>query len=254
MKIIAVAALASMIAAPAFAADMAVKAPAPAAVVSADWSGLYADVGVGWQRTNDTWFYNDAIPGLGGPPFSMSSTSASIAGHVGYQQQFNWLVIGGEVGKSAPWNDNWAVSVPSPGPGSLPCLFGTGSTCQVQVGDVTTYGAKLGVVWQNWLVYGVGGGARGNIASRVVSTNGGTDSSSPNSANGWYAGGGADFMAFKSRPFDMIVGVEYEHVDLRTLQQFSSFNGFVSSFDQRTIHPTEDIVWAKLTLKLNPLN
>jgi outer membrane immunogenic protein len=77
MKFIAVAALASVISAPAFAADMAVKArPAPLAPVY-NWTGCYLDAGGGYGMWNQS-HYSEILPG--GAPL----TGEFTAGGRGY--------------------------------------------------------------------------------------------------------------------------------------------------------------------------
>lgn len=63
-------------------------------------------------------------------------------------------------------------------------------------------------------------------------------------------------MLAKTRLFDMIAGVEYQHIDLGTNNQLSSLSTpvpfTVGNEFNRNISPKEDIVWAKLTVKFNP--
>ena len=111
------------------------------------------------------------------------------------------------------------------------------------------------MAWNDWLVYGVGGAAFGaNLNSQTVSPLGVVfGQSAPQSDKGWYAGAGFDYMLFKTRLLDMLVGLEYEHVNLGTIQTFSSLDGFLPGGNQHTLNAKEDVVWAKLTVKWNPL-
>jgi outer membrane immunogenic protein len=142
-----------------------------------------------------------------------------------------------------------------------PCLtglpFNVGQQCQTLIGDVMTAGGKLGVDWGNWLVYGVGGWARGEVHSQITSTPiASGDTTNGPRYSGWYAGGGFDYMFASTRLFDFIAGVEYEHIDLGTQLQLSSLaSPFVFAIGNpfnRTVSATEDIVWGKLTVKFNP--
>lgn len=239
------------------AADMPVKAPlmplAPAA--AADWTGLYLDVDGGWQKESYNWFY--PAPGLGFPAFHLSSSGGVLGGHVGYQQQFNWLVVGVEAGISAPTNGRAAISSPTAVAFTPPCGFAVGTTCQVNAGDVSTLGGKLGVAWQDWLVYGVGGVARGAVGNTqtILASGAVDDSTNGQNHTGWYAGAGLDFMTVKTQLVDLILGVEYEHIDLGTVQECQQFGGATFCFPavsgERNIGTKEDIVWGKLTLKFN---
>jgi hypothetical protein len=83
------------------------------------------------------------------------------------------------------------------------------------------------------------------------------DVTEPNGrTTGWYAGGGVDYMLSQSRLLDMIIGIEYEHVDLGSHLLLSSVPAFLSftagNAFNRNISATEDIVWGKITVKFNP--
>ena len=259
MKAIGIIAIAALIGTPASAADMAVKAPPPpppdAAPIS-DWTGVYFDAGVGWQNARFDWTYtNFAPPQL---PFSLTRSGGSIAGHIGYQQQFGWLVVGGEFGTFASMNG--PASVTSKGVATGPCADVVGLVCQASIASADLAGAKLGVDWGDWLVYGVGGDVfKSSIETHVSSI--ATDFGQPNSAHGWYAGGGFDYLLYKSNPFDVIVGVEYQHLKLDTVTECSVNNiGIVGGCPgtiaaaSRLVSATEDAVWGKVTLKFNPFS
>jgi opacity protein-like surface antigen len=246
LKIIlnSIAAIAVLIATPALAAN------------TANWTGIYLDADVGSQWNSYSWTYNGLnLPGF--PPFSVSSSDGVIAGHVGYQQQFNWLVVGAEFGGLAAFSNPFATSVPTSVPGGPPCRFGTGTQCQVTGGSFVTGGGKLGVAWQDWLAYGVGGAAfDAGIRSQAEFNGAVIETSSTGNANGYYVGGGLDYMITKTNFGELIVGAEYEHIALGAVQLFSSSNGFLAcsgvNCGQRTISATEEIVLGKLTLKFNP--
>jgi len=235
------------------AANLPVKAPPPPpAPPIANWTGLTLDVDAGWQNNSFTWLYSN-FPGE--IPFNMSASQAVIGGHIGYQQQFNWLVAGVEFGVSAPQQVKYA-SVTSVGIISAPCGTGTaGEICQATIGSVDTLGGKLGVAWQDWLFYGDGGGARGSVQSQLTNANGTCcfDTASGTYKKGWYAGGGVDYMFVKAQLVDVIGGIAYEHIGLGTnLLPSSADGGNPSGVNARTVSAKEDIVWAKVTLKFNP--
>lgn len=226
--------------------------------VSPSWTGLYLDGDIGWEQTSNRWDYNaSTLPGLS--PFSISSNDGVLGGHIGYQQQFNWLVIGGEFGGSATFSNHFATSIPTAVPGGPPCTFGTGVQCQTAVGSAMTIGGKMGLAWQDWLVYGTGGAAfDGSVTSRAIFAGSSIETSTAAKANGYYVGGGIDYMLTETNFGDLIVGVEYEHIDLGNVQLFSSSNGFAAcapgpNCAERTIGTREDIVWGKVTLKFNPI-
>jgi len=236
-----------------FAADMAVPAPAP--VVYSDWTGLYFDVGAGWQYDRFNWTFVD----FAAPVSSMSTGQGSITGHMGYQQQFGWLVVGGEVGAFKSLNGNPASTPPT---GACNVIT-VGSVCQASVTSTSLAGGKVGVDWQNWLFYGVGGVAfNSGIASHFIIPIGSSDSGGQQNTKGWYWGAGLDYLLLKTNFGDLIGGVEYEHVNLSTLTECSTNagpgiaghcpDGIGSA--SRAISASEDGVWAKLTLKFNPFN
>jgi len=247
-----------LIAAPlgAHAADLAVKAPPPV-VAPSDWTGLYFDVDVGWEQQKINWALTNPVPATI-PAFSINSNQGALAGHVGYQQQFGWLVVGGEVGATRALNQAWA-SATANGTAVGPACYGPANNrCQGIIGDLTLAGGKVGFAWQDWLFYGVAGGAWGTVQTHVIAPTGALfDFTANQNRTGWYAGGGVDFMLIKTRFGDAIVGAEYEHIDLKTSFQASSADAFAPSppgVNGRNVGATEDLVLAKFTLKLNPFN
>jgi outer membrane immunogenic protein len=251
-------ALAALIGPSAFAADMAVKAPAAPVPVAANWTGFYVDAGVGWQKDRFNWSYTNFAPAQ--LPFSLSQGQASITGHFGYQQQFNWLVIGAEVGTFASMGGRVA-SITSNGVAATgPCNNLAGYVCQASIASATLAGGKLGVDWGDWLLYGVGGAVvKSNIATSLSGN--AVDSGQPSATRGWYGGGGVDYLLYKSKPFDLIGGVEYEHVKLNTVNECSVNPIAIAggcpgtpAAAARSVSATENAVWAKLTLKLNTFN
>jgi outer membrane immunogenic protein len=238
------------------AADMAVPAPAPAPVVSYDWTGLYFDVGIGWQKDSVNWAYAN-FPGTA--PFSLSEGQTSITGHVGYQQQFGWLVVGGEVGAFRSTNSGSAAFV---GP-ACSTVVTPNFVCQARIDSTSLAGGKLGVDWGNWLFYGVGGKAfNSSIATQIVNFAGSlADIGGNQNTTGWYWGAGIDYLLLKTIFGDLMGGVEYEHVNLNSFTQCTVPGGGVPALTgcpsatgntSRVVSANEDAVWAKLTLKFNP--
>ncbi len=257
MRVLALGLALTVAAAPAVAATLSPTAGAspPASAAATDWSGFYLDGDVAWLRKSYTWNTNDAVEPNFNSTFGLANSEAGFGGHLGYQRQFGWLVVGGEAGILASFGEKFA-SVTSPGTGAgLTCgLAFPGQICQARVGGVLTYGGKLGVAWSDWLLYGVGGGATGSLRSQIDLVGAGlspglADYTPSASASGWYAGGGVDYMLFKSKPFDVIVGLEYEHVELGAVQQYSSNNGFSPGYDQRALGAKLDAVLGKATVK-----
>jgi outer membrane immunogenic protein len=252
----ALAVFAALTGTPALAADMPIKASLPpVAEAAADWTGFYLDADLGWQHESLRWFFVNVAPAAGEAPFSLGQGTGIAAGHIGYQQQFGWLVVGAEYGAATPTGTHFA-SVTSPGgaPG-VPCQTATvGNQCQARMGDFQTAGGKAGVAWQDWLVYGAGGAAWGDTPSQSMFPNGTiADMTTTPTHHGWYAGAGIDWMAARTRLVDVILGLEYEHVALGSSLQTSSADVFdPNGITARTISAKTDIAWAKLTVKFNP--
>jgi len=252
----ALAAFVALTGTPVLAADMPIKAP-PSSVAEAraDWTGFYLDADLGWQHEDLRWFFLNVAPAAGEVPFSLKQGSGIAVGHVGYQQQFGWLVVGAEYGAATALGTRFASVTSSGGTPGAPCqTAAAGELCQARISNFQTAGGKAGVAWRDWLAYGVGGFAWGKTPSQVLFPGGAlADVTTTPTHQGWYAGAGVDWTAVKMRLVDVILGLEYEHVALDTRLQTSSADGFSpSGITARTISATADIALAKLTVKLNP--
>ena len=66
--------------------------------------------------------------------------------------------------------------------------------------------------------------------------------------NGWYAGGGFEYMVHKGPLVDVILGAEYQHFDVRSTTRLPTITviGAPNTFDQDA---KGDIVRARLTIK-----
>ena len=94
---IGIAAIAALIVTPAFAADMAVKAPAaPAAAAYDPWAGFYVGASIGGRWTDVQWLtqvINDGAPNNVNNPAGLDSASVRAGGYFGYNIKIapNWL-------------------------------------------------------------------------------------------------------------------------------------------------------------------
>lgn len=71
--------------------------------------------------------------------------------------------------------------------------------------------------------------------------------------SGWYLGGGVDYVLLKMSPFDVIVGADYQHVELNAARHASSADAFnPAGVNGRDIKASNDMARVKLTLKFNP--
>ena len=88
-------------------------------------------------------------------------------------------------------------------------------------------GPRLGYAWDRWMIFATGGWASANLkgAYCVTATNlcdgpGSFGNGASRNNNGWYAGGGFDYMVHKGALVDVILGVEYQHFDVSSENAF----------------------------------
>jgi outer membrane immunogenic protein len=232
-----------VLAAPVFAADMArpvMKAPV-APVPFYNWSGFYVGVDGGWagSRQDVNWPFS-----TGTTAFSHDRDSGFLSAHVGVQWQFGNFVLGVE-GSGVFLSSH--LETGSPPTGCPNTLF----TCQASVDQLWTVGPRAGVVLgNNWLVYGTGGFASGRVRTRSFLTSSGAifDDLSHRD-DGWFIGGGVEYMVANWGNHAWIFGAEYRHVDLGT-HRFLSVSG-VPDTNTRDVDTTVDLVAARLSLKWN---
>ena len=236
-KLAIVIAAIALIGTPAFAADMAVKAPPPPPAPVYSWTGFYigANIGGGWGRQSVDYAPNDPMAGLlflsgGGPP-PVSFTSSGVIGgiQVGYNLQFN---------------SSWLVGIETDFDGSG--IKGSGSTSgvfapyytapfnapvQERIDWFGTVRARLGYLpTNNLLAYGTGGFAYGRVMQNgswdtntgfafgdgfhTVNCFGANPScfagSSSNIGTGWTAGGGLEYFLWQK----WTLRAEYLYVSL----------------------------------------
>jgi outer membrane immunogenic protein len=243
-----VVAILALIVTPALAADMPVKAPAPVVSPEYNWSGFYVGASAGWVRSSYNWAYSNPAPAACCAPFSASVTDTLIGGHAGAQWQWSHVVIGVEGGADGFLNGSRASQ-------GLCVNTVPAGVCFIQPKDIETLGGRLGWAWQNWLLYGDGGGTRSTVGSQFINGGVADNTNGPTYKNGWYAGGGVEYVLVKGGIFDLIGGVEYQHMNLGTQANLDSADGFAPSppgVNGRNIGAKEDLVRVRLSVKLNP--
>jgi outer membrane immunogenic protein len=201
-----------------------------------NWTGFYVGANAGWLSGNiSDGFFTDTPSTL----FSPGRNDHGAAGFFGgYQLQSGNWVIGAEAGFNAALDSDYSKKAIGPD-----CNIGTGNyTCDGRVNNFFTAGGRLGWAFERWVVYGVGGYARGLVQTSVLSA-GGPRNMASGYADGWYAGGGIDYALYRN----IFLGVEYRHYDLGDVIQ----GGDVFS-DRRQLSVTADSVMARLTIKLAP--
>ncbi|MBY0382587.1 MAG: outer membrane beta-barrel protein [Xanthobacteraceae bacterium] len=275
MKVIVLAAsLAIAATVSAQAADLTVKAPAPAPIAAPLWSGFYAGVNVGgsWQSGSIGFSDPYAVPGnsfavcsapagvpLPTAPFSCGKDSSIIfGGQFGYNWQFGPWVYGLE-GDGA-WQHLINRSYTRYGanpliPGNTGAPFGTVATdtayLQGKIGALGTIRGRFGYAFDNFMLYGTGGVAIGGVDHQVLEilapgdVCGGCAGATDNKTKvGWTAGAGLDWM-FANR---WSVGVEYLYVDLGkdTLNVLPIPASVFQNVSSATFNNTEHLVRMKL--------
>jgi outer membrane immunogenic protein len=197
-------AISALLTAPAFAADMPVKArPAPVAAVY-NWSGCYIGGHGGWARartelinTANTTAFGDLVPGQG---FRVSDSGGIAGGHVGCNWQAGQWVWGLEAAGS------WLGVKTS----FLNTVFGAADDVfEIKSSWLASATARAGWAVNNWLFYAKGGfavsGWRVSV-SDVVPANVGSGSDR-NTHFGLTAGAGIEY----GLTANWIIGVEYDY-------------------------------------------
>jgi outer membrane immunogenic protein len=182
------------VAAPAFAADMALKAAPPPAAYS--WAGWYVGLNAGgsFGTARDTTTF-------AGAPFG--STSGRLDGvvggaQIGYNWQSSTWVYGLEAdiqGTSERNSTSTAGFVSAIGCALLPCFAAATVTDTEKLPWFGTVRARLGVLASpTWLIYATGGLAYGEIESSTAVTVGAVTVANTfdTTRAGWTAGGGIE--------------------------------------------------------------
>jgi len=239
-------ALAAVIAGPAMAADMPVKVKAPPPVVVYDWSGAYVGFNIGGVWADVDRFYPQAI---GGALTATTRSDDVIYGfHAGAQGQWGNWVLGIEAAYSACFREcQGSTALPTP-------PFALDTSAYNKITNLFTVGPRLGYAWDRWMIFATGGYATGSIKGQYTFTSTGIQRfptfHGQSWHDGWFAGGGFEYMAHKGALVDVILGVEYQHFDLREKNTFC-FNpgcGVANAEDYRS-SAVGDIIRARLTIK-----
>ena len=222
------------------AADMPAKAPvykAAPPVVMNDWSGIYVGVNGGWTRNNFDWAFDPALAGAPNQQFSLDKSSATIGGHVGIQKQFGLWVLGVELAYNSIGGE-WARH----------SGFGVGAAfADARMDRLWTVGPRIGYAGlNNWLLFVDGGYANARVQTRAVSFATGLEDPSlatDTTQNGWYLGAGAEYRIWSN----LILGLEYQHIDLRNKLHVTAAGGT----NNHDIQPSGELVRARLSYLFN---
>jgi outer membrane immunogenic protein len=200
-----IAVITALIATPALAANLPVKAPPPAPAPVASWSGCYVGANVGgiWERdTPGITFFDGgsgatAAAAAGAIPLAFAYNRSSVigGGQLGCNWQVNTLVWGLETDlDGTDLSGGQTISTAVPG------FFPLTESVTEKMNWIGTTRARIGVPWNNVLVYGTAGVAYAGLSSESFSQSniagGGpvnTFASESTTRVGWTAGGGLEY-------------------------------------------------------------
>jgi outer membrane immunogenic protein len=222
------------IAAPASAADMAVKAPPPAPLpVIYNWSGFYIGGNGGWGQNHNCWDFLD-VAGVAVASGCRDRSGGLIGGQIGYRWQANQWVFGLEA--QGDWADlsNQRVSLINP-------AFSTRTTTD----GIGLFTGQIGYAWNAALLYVKGGAAVTSNRFSILTTINGVELASA-SATRWGGVVGVGFE-YGFAP-NWSVGLEYDHLFMGDANNsFSIVNPINAAFINNRITQDVDMV----TLRIN---
>lgn len=206
---VSIAALTAALGAPALAADLPARAPAPAPVYAAPiftWTGFYVggQLGYAWGRAKTV-----DIDGYNGAPDISHKPKGWTGGlYAGYNYQISSIVLGAELEAGYLGLKGSAQYGPYVGV-RLPTDSRAGTKAD-WYGAVT---GRVGLALNNWLLYAKGGYAWTGVKSSFIDLDpAGTTLASGTSTSGrdgWLLGAGVEY-AFNP---NWTVRVEYAHID-----------------------------------------
>jgi outer membrane immunogenic protein len=232
------------------AADMPLKA-APAAISPAyDWSGFFGGINGGGEWQHHDWAFHPPIPGAVNQSWRASTDGGTIGFHAGLQKQWGQLVLGVEGGA------NTFVDTPFARHRGYGVSFDTFADTRLE--SIYTAGARAGYAWENWLLYGTGGWATGYVSTRQIIILTGVEEFPSRTSlrqDGWYVGAGFEYMALRGQVADVILGIDYKHIDLGTGFHCNNIGISCLGVDPGSaidVRTTSDVVTARLSFKFNP--
>lgn len=172
------------------------KQVAPAPPPECNWTGLYIGVNVGGQwghsEDRDVDGYSTADPGN---IWGYDESGVIAGGTIGYNFQWNWLVLGIE-------GDLGYMNLDGSGKSTFDQRVFAGDTHGETSSDFyTTIRGRLGIALGHWLFYATGGGIGVNLESRVIDNcdTGACGDELINAGKtdfnwGWTGGGGIEYM------------------------------------------------------------
>src|SRR5262249_34996375 len=215
------------------------------------WSGVYIGFNAGgaWYDTTHVF----TTPGAITPNVTTRGSDAIFGFHAGAQWQWGPWVAGVEAALSGCARECISTSGILPvDQGFEPNVFG-----QHKITNLFTAGPRLGYAWDRLLIFATGGWASANLKNAHCSAFTGlcggigfAGNGASRNNDGWYAGGGFDYLVNPGPLADVILGVEYQHFDVKASPAFC-VNAGCSPLAVRdfSLAATGNIVRARLTIK-----
>lgn len=158
------------------------------------WSGIYVGGNIGGAWTGARW----SDVSLTAESTKFSDSGFLGGGQIGAQYQFGRFVAGVEVSYSGLDSDARFVSIANPA-----------VTYATRQSDLFTAAGRLGVSFENYLIYAKGGYA--SVETEYKGEFTGVDSFKTSKRNnGYVVGGGVEYMIDRH----LIFGLEYNHIEL----------------------------------------
>ena len=222
-------------AAPASAADMAVKAPPPAPLpVIYNWSGFYIGANGGWGQSRNCWDFVD-VAGVTFAEGCRERSGGLIGGQLGYRWQANQWVFGLEA--QGDWADLSSTRN---------SLLDPTLALRTKTDGIGLFTGQIGYAWNQALLYVKGGAAvTSNRFSILDNLNFGAELASASSTR-WGGVVGVGFE-YGFTP-NWSVGLEYDHLFMGDANNsFTGLPGFATRFANNRITQDVDMV----TLRIN---
>jgi outer membrane immunogenic protein len=221
------------------------KQVAPAPLPECNWSGFYIGLNVGGQFGHSEDLDRDGY--LAPPPHEWGYDESGViaGGQVGYNFQWNWLVLGVEA-------DGGYMNLEGRGVSKFDASFeGSDTHGKTDSDFFTTIRGRLGFAFGHWLFYATGGGIGVNYETRVVDDcdTGACNNDLINAGKtefnwGWTGGGGIEYMF----GCHWTVKAEYLRYQLDD-QNFSADSALGGRFSFKGIGTEGNIVRAGLNYK-----
>jgi outer membrane immunogenic protein len=167
------------------------KQVAPVPPPECNWTGFYIGLNVGGQFGHSEDKDLDDYNALN-KPWGYDESGVVGGGQIGYNYQWNWLVLGveGDIGY-----------MNLDGRGTEPGSPGNDTRGESDSDFYTTIRGRLGFAWNHFLFYGTGGGIGVNYETKVIDDcsiapcgPGLIDAQKQEFDWGWTAGGGIEYM------------------------------------------------------------